>query len=270
MVFNTVGAERMRIDSSGNVMVGVSSTSVKFQVNASADTIARFYGNTANNYIQVSDNNGTNSASYGSIAGGNAYIFSAGYNAFFAGSAERMRIDSSGRVLVGATATSSYFDGSLNVFRSGNIPLCVKTDTSGAFVSSMWNSATTGDNAFIIFGTEASFTFRGSITYNRTAGLTAYNTTSDYRAKDIIGSVLDSGEVIDSVPVYMGKMKGATQARPMFIAHETPDYAHTGEKDAVDKDGNPVYQQMDASSLVPVLWAEIQSLRKRVAQLESK
>jgi hypothetical protein len=51
----------------------------------------------------------------------------------------------------------------------------------------------------------------------------------------------------------------------MFIAHETPAYAHTGEKDAVDKDGNPVYQQMDAASLVPILWAEVQSLRQRLA-----
>jgi hypothetical protein len=67
----------------------------------------------------------------------------------------------------------------------------------------------------------------------------------------------------------MGTMKGATQERPMFIAHETPNYAHTGEKDAVDTDGNPVYQQMDASALVPVMWAEIQSLRKRLAALES-
>jgi len=70
--------------------------------------------------------------------------------------------------------------------------------------------------------------------------------------------------LIDSVPVYMGKMKGATQERPMFIAHETPEYAHTGEKDAVDADGNPVYQQMDASALIPVMWAEIQSLRARL------
>ena len=68
----------------------------------------------------------------------------------------------------------------------------------------------------------------------------------------------------------MGKMKDATQERPMFIAHETPIYAHTGEKDAVDKDGKPVYQQMDASALIPVMWAELQSLRARVAQLESK
>jgi hypothetical protein len=53
----------------------------------------------------------------------------------------------------------------------------------------------------------------------------------------------------------------------MFIAHETPAYAHTGEKDAVDAEGNPVYQQMDTSTLVPVLWAEAQSLRKQNANL---
>jgi len=108
-------------------------------------------------------------------------------------------------------------------------------------------------------------TSKGSVTYSNTSGLVSYNTTSDYRAKDIYGVIADSGSVIDSVPVYMGKMKGATQERPMFIAHETPSYAHTGVKDAVDEDGNPVYQQMDASALIPVMWAEIQSLRKRLA-----
>jgi len=68
-------------------------------------------------------------------------------------------------------------------------------------------------------------------------------------------------------------MKGATVERPMLIAHEaqavTP-YAVTGEKDAVNDDGTPKYQQMDVSSLVPLLIAEIQSLRARVAQLEAK
>ena len=95
--------------------------------------------------------------------------------------------------------------------------------------------------------------------------MVAYNTTSDYRAKDISGPVTNSGALIDSTPVYMGKMKGATQERPMFIAHEVPAYAHTGVKDAVDENGNPKYQQMDASALIPVMWAEIQSLRKRLA-----
>ena len=128
-----------------------------------------------------------------------------------------------------------------------------------------WNDATSGDNVFNQFYTEGAATLRGSITYNRTGGLVAYNVTSDYRAKDISGPVTGSGALIDSVPVYMGKMKDATQERPMFIAHETPAYAHTGVKDAVDADGNPVFQQMDASALIPVMWAEIQSLRKRLA-----
>jgi hypothetical protein len=103
--------------------------------------------------------------------------------------------------------------------------------------------------------------------------LVAYNTTSDYRAKNIIGPVQDSGATIDALKVYEGQMKGATQSRPMLIAHEAQEhapYAVTGEKDAVNEDGTPKYQQMDVSALVPLLLAEIQSLRARVAQLESK
>jgi hypothetical protein len=179
-----------------------------------------------------------------------------GYLSFFNGLTERARIDSSGNLLVGTT--SGAFTGKVVTLQT----------TSASNVITAWNSATSGDNSLIGFFTDGG-TGRGSITYNRTAGLVAYNTTSDYRAKDIIGPIQDSGSVIDSVPVYMGKMKGATQERPMFIAHEVPAYAHTGEKDAVDADGKPVYQQMDASALIPVMWAEIQSLRARVAALES-
>ena len=145
-----------------------------------------------------------------------------------------------------------------------------RTTATGTAVNVVWNSATSGDNQFAYFYTDAAPNLRGSITYNRAGGLTVYNTTSDYRAKDISGPVSNSGALIDSVPVYMGKMKWATEERPMFIAHETPSYAHTGTKDAVDADGNPVYQQMDASALIPVMWAEIQDLRKRLATLEAK
>jgi hypothetical protein len=179
-------------------------------------------------------------------------------------STERARIDTSGNLLLGITATSSYADGKIVTDTSGT-GASFKTSTVGAACLIGWNSATSGDNVFSIFVTETSPTVRGSITYNRTGGLTVYNTTSDYRAKDIIGPVTNSGSLIDSVPVYMGKMKWAEQERPMFIAHEVPAYAHTGEKDAVDADGNPVYQQMDASALIPVMWAEIQSLRQRLS-----
>jgi len=135
----------------------------------------------------------------------------------------------------------------------------------------LWNSDTSGNNYFAEFNTEGTITSRGSITYNRGGGLVAYNTTSDYRAKEVYGSVANPGATIDTLQVYTGKMHGATMERPMLIAHEVQavaPYAVSGVKDAVNEDGTPKYQQMDVSSLVPLLIAEIQDLRKRVALLE--
>jgi hypothetical protein len=176
-----------------------------------------------------------------------------------------MVIDTSGNLLVGTTSSVTGSPRAQIVAPASVAGLVIQNQTATNDTLACWNTATSGNNSFIGFYTEGSITSRGSISYNRTGGLTAYNTTSDYRAKDIYGPVTDSGALIDSTPVYMGKMKDATQERPMFIAHEVPAYAHTGEKDAVDADGKPVYQQMDASALIPVMWAEIQDLRKRLA-----
>ena len=136
-----------------------------------------------------------------------------------------------------------------------------------------WNNDTTGDNTFVAFATESTYTARASITYNRAGGLVAYNTSSDYRLKDVYGPVTDSGEKVDAIKIYSGKMHGATIERPMVLAHELAEpapYAVTGTKDAVDPQGNPIYQQVDYTTLVPLLVAEIQSLRARVAALETK
>jgi len=176
------------------------------------------------------------------------------------GGNERARITSGGDLLVGTTSTG--FTGRVVALQP----------TSASNVLTAWNSATTGDNSLIGFFTEAGGTGRGSITYNRAGGLVAYNTTSDYRAKDILGPVANPGATIDALKVYEGQMKGATQSRPMLVAHEAQavaPYSVTGEKDAVNEDGTPKFQQMDVSSLVPLLLAEIQSLRARVAALES-
>jgi hypothetical protein len=189
--------------------------------------------------------------------------YESGYIAFGTAATERARITSGGDLLVGTT--SQVLGTARAVFDTSGLGVVSRTSAgaSQAAITAI-NSATTGNNQFVWFYSDSNV-FRGSIEFNRGSGVVAYNTTSDYRAKDIIGPVIDSGAVIDSVPVYMGKMKGATQERPMFIAHETPEYAHIGEKDAIDADGNPVYQRMDASALIPVMWAEIQSLRARLA-----
>ena len=243
VAFATNLSERMRIDSSGNVGIGTSSPGAKLTVIGSASKL----------YVDLSGDNYYDAANH---------VFRN-----FAGT-ERARIDSSGNLLVGAAATASYFDGRFNVAGYS----CFKVSGSSITpVQLVWNNADSGDNEFISFFTNSGATFRGGINYNRTAGLVAYNTTSDYRAKDIIGPLQDTGATIDALKVYNGKMKGATIARPMLVAHEAQavaPYAVTGEKDAVNEDGTDKYQQMDHQSFIPLLIAEIQSLRARVAQLE--
>jgi len=298
---NTISfTQAMTLDASGNLGVGATSPSAKLQVDAPNFALATSYNTLSSNFAvrttttQAANvggeialggySNGTSGTTdfariHGKKENSTAGNVS-GYLAFEVSNDggpapyifERARIDSSGNLLVGTTSPllSSVRRGISVLAPSGIYVAASFANDAGAVAQTMdvWNKATTGNNGFVSFFTEAGGTERGNITYNRAGGLTAYNTTSDYRAKDISGPVINSGALIDSVPVYMGKMKGATQERPMFIAHEVPAYAHTGEKDAVDKDGNPVYQQMDASALIPVMWAEIQSLRKRITALE--
>jgi hypothetical protein len=251
--------------SAGNVGVGIT-TPVPY--NAGARIIQSHNSGGAASELKITNTSTGTSASAGFTllqSGLDTYVWN-GSNSFMAfgtNNTERARIDSSGNLLVGAT--SQAFGEKFNVTAGNQNGALIKNTQASENPILVWNASTSEDSAFIAFATETSYTGRGTINYNRGSGLVAYNVTSDYRAKDIIGPVVDSGALIDSVPVYMGKMKGATQERPMFIAHETPAYAHTGEKDAVDADGKPVYQQMDASSLIPVMWAEIQSLRARLA-----
>jgi hypothetical protein len=265
----TAGANRMRLDSAGNLGLGTTlQNGTKLNV-MGGDNVPATSGSTQNGGLRVSSKT-TGSGGYVldmGVSDTNGYAWMQVSNSanLASGFVKDLVIQpNGGNLLVGATSQAN--NERLNVTTGNTTGMVVKTTGGATYVPIYsWNATTTGDGYFAGFFTEASATFRGSITYNRAGGLTAYNTTSDYRAKDISGPVTNSGALIDSIPVYMGTMKGATQERPMFIAHETPAYAHTGEKDAVDADGNPVYQQMDASALIPVMWAEIQSLRQRLS-----
>ena len=189
---------------------------------------------------------------------------------------ERMRIGQNGNVLINTTtsgggigfATKLVVDGGA----LGDTAVLKNSAGSSAIPLYCWNAGTTGDNSFVAFGTETSYTRRGLINYNRGSGVVAYNTTSDYRAKTLVGQVENPGATIDALKVYRGVMNGATVERPMLVAHEAQEvapYCVTGQKDAVDDKGDPIYQQMDHQVLVPLLIAEIQQLRARVAALET-
>ena len=141
-------------------------------------------------------------------------------------------------------------------------------DTCSVF----WNNATTNDTNFLAFGTETSYTVRGRIDYLRGAGTVALVNASDRRAKTVYGRYTTSGQEIDAIPIYIGRMNYGTLDRPLLIADELQQvapYAVTGQPNAVNPDGSPNYQGVDYAILVPLLIAEIQSLRQRVAALEA-
>jgi len=105
-----------------------------------------------------------------------------------------------------------------------------------------------------------------------TATGTNFLTTSDYRLKrDIrpIEGALD--QVIELNPVRFAFKDSPHQRVDGFLAHEVayvvPE-AVSGEKDAVDKDGNIVPQTLDQSRLIPMLVAAMQELLVRVEELE--
>ena len=112
-----------------------------------------------------------------------------------------------------------------------------------------------------------------SATVTNAVSAASYVTTSDYRYKTVEGGVQGAIDTIMSVDPIMGKRDSDTKSRAMFIAHElqeaTPWAVH-GTKDATDNDGMPIYQTVDYTSLIPLLWAALQEANDRIEVLENR
>jgi hypothetical protein len=185
---------------------------------------------------------------------------------------ERARIDSSGNLLVGTTSQLS--NGKMSVYQGSTgcaiEAQIVGSTTAYAVMTSRVNNTA---NLFHAFYYNTYSNSVGSISTNGSA--TAYNTTSDYRLKNNQATLTGSGAFIDALQPKTWTWAADGSKGVGFIAHEVQAVSPTtvvGEKDAVDAEGKPVYQAMEYGSaeFIANIIAELQSLRKRVAQLESK
>jgi hypothetical protein len=174
--------------------------------------------------------------------------------------------DGSGNFLVGVTENPAGSDTGIGLLSNGNF-----NQTKG---SNMMNLYRGGVGSVVTFrqGTiGGSFSSVGTISV--TGSATAYNTSSDYRLKENVTADWDATTRLKQLkPVRFNFISDADTTVDGFLAHEVQSVvpeAITGTHNEVDADGNPVYQGIDQSKLVPLLVKTIQELEARIAALES-
>jgi hypothetical protein len=102
---------------------------------------------------------------------------------------------------------------------------------------------------------------------------TSYNTSSDYRLKENVQTLEGALSKIEALlPKTYNFVTTPDVVQHGFLAHELAEvvpYAVTGEKDAVDEQGNIQPQQVDYSKLTGLLVGAVQELSARVQELEN-
>jgi hypothetical protein len=140
------------------------------------------------------------------------------------------------------------------------------------------DTTTTSGSVFINF-LKSSGGVIGSIARVTTTDAVVYNTTSDGRLKENLRDFTDSGRLIDSLKPRVFDWKNSDEEGKNvvgFIAQESnaadPIFAHIGAVSVGDEDPETITKQWQRSdaALIPILVAELKSVRARLAALESK
>lgn len=252
LIFGVNETEVMRVTDS-NVGIGTASPASNLHIN-SADTSAG---------LQI-----TNSATGSAVSDGfHITVGSGGFTSlsvkentgmsFLTGGTERARFNNTGIFLIGRTLTSATAEDDGLILNPNGLITTAKNGT--------------GTTTHINFVNNAAVTATVVGTIKTSGSATSYNTSSDYRLKTDAQPMTGATDRLKALnPVNFEWISDGTRVDG-FIAHEVADVvpeAISGDKDAVDEDGNPDYQGIDQSKLVPLLVATIQELEARITQLE--
>ena len=291
------GTERMRIDSSGNLLVGKTSTAFgtagvraifNGQLQATAD------GNEPLGLNRLSSDGSLidfykDTSTVGSIgvSGGNN-LFISGQVANHAGltfATDAILPTREGSLTDNITDLGASSERFKNLYLSG----IINPDALTNFINEY--SATVANGAFVYIGSSGSITVGVASAASRTpmsfrnpngeigtistqGSSTSYNTSSDYRLKENVVEMTGALDRVNQLqPKRFNFIADADTTVDGFLAHEVldivPEAIH-GEKDAVDNEGNPEYQGIDQSKLVPLLTKAIQEQQTQIEALQSE
>ncbi len=282
--------ERMRIDGDGQVGVGTSTLSDRFTI---GDGDLKFFHSTAGSahrttFIEFgnSSNRITSESNFGS-EGSSGYT--AGYKFTtknFDGSAFEdimaLGIQARGHILFGQSSADTAATGARISAISQN-PAASYMYRGDAGIVMIFGGG--GGSGQVLLDFRHGGTGIGSVSKNGTSNV-SYNTSSDYRLKENIVDLTGAITRIKTLqPKRFNWISDETNTlQDGFLAHEVtavPE-AITGTKDAVVTQamldsgqveemsvGDPIYQQIDQSKLVPLLVAAVQELITKVETLEA-
>ena len=144
---------------------------------------------------------------------------------------------------------------SLYVSNQATVPIFVNRNTEGTVFAVRYQSVA-----------------KGGIDVTTTS--VVFNTSSDYRLKE---NIVEIDNAIDRVKQLKPKRFNFIQEPSIvvdgFMAHEAQEVVPesvTGAKDGIDDNGEPVYQGIDHSKLVPLLTAALQEAISKIETLTSR
>jgi len=248
LAFGSGTSEKMRIDSSGNVGIGTTNPpskltvsgsnggkGIELQVSTGSVQYLMAYDRTANDYIDMQID--AENLRFGTNTG-----------------AERMRIDTSGRMFLGGT--SGFGSGFFEVNAS---PTSFNHIVTRPTVNTTYNALRMINNANTVIGTISVGTSVNTVTYGG---------TSDYRLKENIQPMEQGLERVKKLNPVKFDWKETGESSEGFIAHEIQDAGWNlgvvGKKDGKEM------QEVEYGKLTPLLVKAIQEQQEIIDDLKTR